>query len=511
MDDSQDTVFSFLADPAAHDCTAEVKRIDTHGAVVFLAGSHAYKVKRAVLYPFMDFSTLEKRKAACDAEIAVNRQFAPDIYLGSVPITRDGNGLHIGGTGDIVEWAVHMRRFDEKATLDRIAERNSIDAELIDKIARTVSDSHLKAPVRSAARATTALYKVLDESLGELAARKDIFPARTVQTLQTALLKAYRRSEPLLIRREMNGKVRRCHGDLHLRNIMLKDGTPVLFDAIEFDEAIACIDILYDLAFLLMDLVGRGLQDQACRLLNRYLWLAEDERAEIEGLALMPLFLSLRGVIRAKVLAIQSDLSTKQAFLRKEARQYAEVASRFMVEAAPRIIAIGGLSGTGKSVLAASLAPGIGRLPGAVHLRSDIERKKMLGCPEKEHLPPQGYTAAASARVYRLLGELTAAAVAAGQSVIVDATFMDAAQRTQIEAVAAHTGGAFQGIWLEAPVGVLRDRVRNRTGDASDATVGVVEAQDGKKLGQIAWQHIDASQSMETVLARAHNILQRPQ
>lgn len=507
MDDSQDAVFSFLAAPTTHNCTTSVRRIDTHGAVVFLADGQAYKIKRAVRYPFMDFSTLGKRKAACDAEIAVNRLFAPNIYLGSIPITRNEGGLHIDGPGDIVEWAIHMRRFDEEATLDRIADKGAIDMELIDQLARVVSEAHHMAPVRSDAQATIALRNVLNESLDELTIRKDVFPWEATQTLRAALLKEYQQNEPVLIQREMDGKVRRCHGDLHLRNIVLMDKIPVLFDAIEFDEAIACIDTLYDLAFLVMDLVERGLRDHACRLLNRYLWLARDELQEIEGLALFPLFLSLRGVIRAKILAIQSDLSADRASLREQARRYVEAALRFTAEVAPRIVAIGGLSGTGKSVLAASLAPRFGRSPGAMHLRSDIERKKVAGYSEDERLPPETYTRASAARVYRLLGKLAAAAVSAGRSVIVDATFLDEAQREEIEAIATRIGIPFRGIWLEAPTDVLRNRVRNRRGDASDATIGVVEAQAMKCLGRIAWQRIDASQAMDAVAANVLGVL----
>lgn len=507
MGNSQDAVFSFLADPAAHGCTSGIRRINTHGAVVFLADGHAYKVKRAILYPFMDFSTLEKRKSACDAEIAVNREFAPDVYLGSVPITHDGKGFHIDGPGDIVEWAVHMRRFDEEATLDRIADKGSIDTQLIDKLARVVSDAHRKADVRSEIGATFAFRKVLDESLGELANRRDVFPVETVQALQAALLREYRENEAVLVQREVDGKVRRCHGDLHLRNIVLKDDVPVLFDAIEFDESLACIDILYDLAFLIMDLIERRLQDQACRLLNRYLWLSTDEFGEIKGLALLPLFLSLRAVIRAKVLAIQSDLAPDQDTPRKEAQRYAEFALQFTAEISPRIIAIGGLSGTGKSVLATALAPGLGRLPGAVHLRSDIERKKAAGYSEREHLPPETYTPAAAALVYRLLGDLAATAISVGRSAIIDATFLDEAHRMEIEAVAGRTGSSFQGVWLDAPADVLHERVRNRTDDASDATVEVVDTQGTRNLGQITWHRIDAAQSVQAVLDSVQGIL----
>lgn len=509
MKESQSAVFSFLADPATHRIASAIKRIDTHGAVVFLAGHNAYKIKRAVRYPYMDFSTLVKRKAACEAEIAVNREYAPDIYLAAVPITRDKNGLHIDGTGSIVEWAVHMRRFDEDATLDRIADKGLLDPMLIDQLAQVVSDMHQKAPARSGAPAAIALHNVLTESLDELALRKAIFPAEIVQPLRADLLKAYRQNEMLLFRRALNGKVRRCHGDLHLRNIVLQDRNPVLFDAIEFDESIATVDTLYDLAFLLMDLCERGLGAHACRLLNRYLWLSNDEADEIEGLALLPLFLSLRAIIRAKVVATQADLAADGDQVRAEARKYAEAALRFLTPVGRRLVAIGGLSGTGKSVLATALAPHFGAVPGALHLRSDIERKKAAGYSEFVRLVPDAYGPAVSARVYSRLRDLTAAALRAGRNVIVDATFLREEERKEIERIGARTGVPFQGLWLEAPIDVLRNRIRERRHDASDATIEVVEAQATQAPGAIAWQRIDASQPIDVTVARCLGVLEK--
>ena len=491
MRDSQNAVFSFLADPTTHRIASVIKRIDTHGAVVFLAESNAYKVKRAVRYTYMDFSTLTKRKAACEAEIAINREYAPDVYLAAVPITRDKYGFHINGPGDVVEWAVHMRRFNEEATLDRLADKGLIDAKLIDRIAQVVSDVHRKAPLRSGAPAAMALHNVLMESLDELVLRKSIFPAELVQSLRAGLLKAYGQNEMLLFRRALNGKVRRCHGDLHLRNIVLLDNRPVLFDAIEFDESFAAIDILYDLAFLIMDLCERSLHAYACQLLNRYLWLSSDETNEIEGLALLPLFLSLRATIRAKILATQADLATDGTPLRAEARKYAAAALRFLIPAGRRLVAIGGLSGTGKSVLATALAPNFGVVPGALHLRSDIERKKAAGYSEFVRLVPDAYSPTESARVYGRLRELAAAALRAGRSVIVDATFLKEGERKEIERIAARMSAPFLGLWLEAPIDILRNRIRERSCDASDATVEVVEAQATQDIGTNTWRRIN--------------------
>lgn len=503
MKNTQDAVFAFLSDPVTHRYASPIKRIDTHGAVVFLAGSNAYKVKRAIHYPYMDFSTLIKRKAACEAEIAINREYAPDIYLGAVPITRDKFGFYINGPGDVVEWAVHMRRFDEEATLDRLADRGLLDGVVIDQIADVISDVHRKAPMRSGAPAAIALHNVMKESLDELALRKAIFPAETVQPLRAALLKAYRQNEMLLFRRALNGRVRRCHGDLHLRNIVLQGNVPVLFDAIEFDESIATIDILYDLAFLIMDLHERGLHAHACRLLNHYLWLSNDELEEIGGLALLPLFLSLRATIRAKILATQADFAADGVQFRAEAREHAGAALRFLAPVGRRLVAIGGLSGTGKSVLATVLAPYFEPVPGALHLRSDIERKKAAGYSEYVRLVPDAYGPAVSARVYSHLRELATAALRAGRSVIVDATFLKESERKEIERMAARIGVPFQGLWLDAPHETLRQRVRDRRNDVSDATVEVVDIQAAQDAGAIAWSRINASESPKVTGSRA--------
>ncbi|HMF05552.1 MAG TPA: phosphotransferase, partial [Methylocella sp.] len=301
---SQSDVLAFLADPAAHGLREPIKRIDTHGASVFLAGQDVYKVKRAVRFPFMDFSTLEKRRFACERELAVNRVNAPDLYLGIVPISRDADRLKFGG-GDIVEWAVHLRRFDENRTLDRLAEQGSLDKGIVAKLARAAALSHSCAPIAASTGARLALRGQIEETLTSLAAAPDIFARESVKNLRNAMSQAFAQNEILLLEREKLGQVRRCHGDLHLRNIALIDGAPVLFDAIEFDESLATCDVLYDFAFLLMDLWTRGLRRQANLLFNRYLWICDDLEGQLLGLSLLPLFLSLRAAIRAKVVILQ--------------------------------------------------------------------------------------------------------------------------------------------------------------------------------------------------------------
>jgi aminoglycoside phosphotransferase family enzyme/predicted kinase len=504
----QQAVFTFLAEPKTHGCPGPVIRIDTHGAVVFLAGPDVYKVKRAIRFPFMDFSTLGKRRAACLAEIAVNRANAPELYLGAVPITRDAAGIHLDGPGETVEWAVHMRRFDENATLDHVAARGPLGPALVDTLAQTVLAAHLRAPVREAEPATGTLRRLLCETVDELAERDDLFAAARVARYGAALADGFAEVEPLLRRRGGLGQVRRCHGDLHLANLVLIDGEPVVFDGIEFNESIAVTDVLYDLAFLVMDLSERGLDADANRLLNRYIAWSSEAALQIEGLAAFPVFLSLRAAIRAKVTAARARLGQNGAELRADAQGYFEAAIRFLAAQPPRLIAIGGLSGTGKTSLAAALAPHIGRTPGALHLRSDVERKRLCGVPETKALPPEAYRPEVSARVYRRLLDLADRGLRAGQAVILDAVFGQAEDRSAAAAVAARLGVPFCGFWLEAPEATLMRRVGARRGDASDATTDIVAAQVKSIERAPDWRRLEADRPIEALAREALTQLQ---
>src|SRR5256885_1120726 len=380
--ESQDRIFALLADPATHR-GAVVRRIDTHAAAVFLAGERAYKVKRAVRFAFLDYSTLAKRRAACEAELAVNRPFAPDIYLRVLAITRDDGRLTLDGPGEPVEWTVEMRRFDENATLDRLAERGGIDAALADALARAVAAAHAQAPAVEAEPWIEALARFIAQNDAEFREAPELFSASDSQVLTRASRAALDRIRPLLRVRGEKGLIRRGHGDLHLGNIALIDGRPVPFDAIEFDPLIATGDVLYDLAFLLMDLHERGLKQAANVVLNRYLVEAHRD-SDFDALAALPLFMSLRAAIRAKVSAARlGNASTSEAAaITKAAKTYFQFACALIAPPAPKLIAIGGLSGSGKSVLARTLAAEILPAPGAVLLRSDVERKALFGVAE---------------------------------------------------------------------------------------------------------------------------------
>lgn len=486
----QSAVFDLLADPATHGLAENVIRIETHGAAVFLAGPYAYKVKRAVFFPFMDFSTPEKRRAACTAEVEISGAGAPGLYLGVVPIVRAADGLALGGAGEAVEYAVKMRRFDTDLTLDRIAERGELTPELVKAVAGMVVNAHAAAPERRGVDSAGALSTYLEDNIAEFSARPDLFPSEDVAVLAETSRAALARVQPLLAARSQAGFVRRCHGDMHLRNIVLLDSKPVLFDAIEFNEAIATCDVLYDLAFLLMDLWQRGLRDEANAIFNRYLWASND--AHIEGLAALPLFLSLRAGIRAKVEA--AGLAHLKGDKRTEAEgrvtHFFRHACTFVGGTQPHLTlwGVGGLSGSGKSTWAAKAAVEVGsRAPGAVVLRSDIERKRLFNVAEMEKLPPEAYAAEVSPRVYERLRTLARRVLASGYTVIVDAVHARAEERDALEAVAKNAGVPFAGVWLDVPAEELMRRVTARTGDASDADATVVRHQLAYDLGLIRW------------------------
>lgn len=504
--DRQDDVLAFLADPASHG-GQKVKRIDTHAASVFLAGERVLKIKRAVRFSFLDYSTLDKRKAACEAELAVNAPYAPEIYRRVVAITRQADGtLAIGGNGPPVEWAVEMRRFDEQCTLDHLA--GKIDEALADALGRAVASAHARAKPIEAEPWIAALGSYIDEHATAFREHAEIFPPAEVDAFARDSRAAYERIVPLLRARGRRGLVRRIHGDLHLGNIALIDGRPVLFDAIEFSDIIASGDVLYDLAFLLMDLLERGLAEAANVIFNRYLNEAHATE-DLDGLAALPFFLTIRAAIRAMVTAARMDRApiAERPGLAKSARSYFAFARRAIAPPQAKFIAVGGLSGTGKTRLARALAPEIGPMPGAVIVRSDVERKALFGVGETEKLPEQAYAAAVTARIYALLAEKARRVLAAGHAAIVDAVFAHPNERAAMTAAAETTGVRLQGLFLTADLQSRLARVSGRRGDASDATADVARVQENYDLGTLDWRRIDASGSPEETAARARAAL----
>lgn len=484
--EDQSAAIAFLEAHLAPD-----RRIDTHGAVVFLAGDRAYKLKRAVKFPYMDFSTLERRAAMCAAEIEINRQLAPEIYLGTAAVWRCDGKLALSGVGeavkDAVEWLVVMRRFDEDGLLDRMANRGALTPELMAALGARIAAYHDRLAPISGFSGPDDYRRSVAADIRQLREQGDRLDPAVTEALAVALPGALEPFVELVARRAGAGAVRRCHGDLHLRNIVLIDGAPVPFDAIEFSERIASIDVLYDFAFALMDLCDRDLRSLANRLLNDWLWrIAELPQApHEEALALLPHFLSRRASVRAFVEASGAALDGK---ISEAARTYQRQALAFLQPAPPRLLAIGGLSGSGKTTLALKMAPEIGRAPGAVVVRSDVERKRQAGVALEDRLPAGSYTPQASAKVYAAIIARAERVLRAGHGVVLDAVFARADERAAAEALAAKVGVPFDGIWLDVPKEVAQARVAARTADASDATPAVVERQFAYDLGRMTWQ-----------------------
>lgn len=499
----QSEVIAFLANPRSLGGEAPVVEvIETHISVVFLYAGRVYKLKRAVKFPYLDFSTLGLRRAACEAEVRVNRRTAPTLYRGVVPVTREPDGtLAIGGGGPPVDWLVEMEHFDEETLFDRRARRGELDRHVVSEVAEVVADFHARAEVMTNAGGRRAMEAIADNNFRSFDELVEAFDADKLVRLKTETLALLRVRGPLLDKRRAQGKVRHCHGDLHLRNIFLQASRPALFDAIEFNDAFSNIDVLYDLAFLIMDLDHWDRRFLANVLLNRYLDVTEDT----EGLACLPLFLALRASIRAHVDAAAAATTTHAedvAPLLEDAGRYLDGALAYLSPSPARLVAVGGLSGSGKSHLAREIAPYLGVAPGARVVRSDVKRKRLAGIPLLSRLGPEGYTPEMTERTFRALFQEVREALRAGVAVVADAVFARPVQRRALERIAEEEGVPFHGLWLEAPVNTMEHRVRQRRRNVSDATVEVVHMQLDYDVGDMAWEKVDSGGERDETVAR---------
>ena len=471
---------------------AGVDPVETHISMVFLGTDTVWKLKKAVRLSFLDFSALEARRHFCDRELSLNAAAAPGLYRDVVPVMRGANERLSLATaeGTVVDWVLRMGRVPASDFLDAMAAEGPLEPPLLDAVADAVAAYHRALPPLPNASAD---MRWIAQGTVKAALEAGL-PSYAVEAWGKSIDATLSALGPWLEQRARDGFVRRAHGDLHLGNLCLWQGKPVPFDALEFDEALATIDLGYDLAFLLMDLEHRVGRHAANRVLNRYVARTGDA-ALVRGL---PAFLSLRALVRAHVAARSGQSKSTESYLTS--------AIAYLRPVRPMVIAVGGLPGTGKSTLGRALAPNLGRSPGALVVRSDEIRKHLLGVAPEVRLPPSAYTPDVSRTVFRTLADIVETGAAAGQAVVADATFMNPAHRTMVEEAAQRACVPFQGFWLQAPLAQLEDRVAARTGDASDATVAVLHAAAPNDPGPLDWTPIDASDATNA-LAQARKFL----
>ncbi|MCA3380273.1 MAG: AAA family ATPase [Roseomonas sp.] len=470
--ESQAEVATFLAGLAG------TPPIQTHISAIFVGRNSAWKMKKAVALGFLDFSTLAAREHFCWRELELNQPTAPGIYRDVVPITRAQDGsLQEGGSGEAVEWVLRMAPIPAGDFLDAVAARGALTPALLDALGDAVFALHQAAPKVTGLDAPGAMARVLAGNLRAACAAG--LPEAALAPLAARFQAALEGAAPMLAARAAEGRIRRCHGDLHLGNLCLWQGKPTPFDALEFDEALARIDTGYDLAFLLMDLDRQAWRAAANRVFNRYVARSGDYGV----LGLLPFWLGLRALVRAHVEAARG----------RDGVPLLRAATDYLAPPPPRLIAVGGLQGTGKSTLARGLAPALGAAPGAVLLRTDELRKRRFGLTPEAPLPPDAYTEAISAAIHEELFMIAEAALRQGHAVALDAMFLDARHRREAAAMAARVGAPFQGFWLEAPMEILKSRILARRGDASDATIAVLERAAQAEPGPIDWLRLDAA------------------
>ena len=456
------------------------QRIDTHISTVVLAGKDAYKVKKPVNLGFLDYSTLEKRRRACEEEVRLNRRLAPQVYLRALAITGTETAPRPGGDGTAIDWAVHMHRFDPDAILSNHVEK--LDRGLVEKLAWRIARFHSDAapcPEKFHYGTPEAIIGPVAQNFSQIRAHRG-GDRRFLDRLAVWSRARQRDLREVQYQRRAGGYVRECHGDLHLGNIALIGGEPVVFDGIEFSAELRWIDTMSDLAFLTMDLTRVGRADLARWLLDGYLQLTGD----YAGLRVLRFYQVYRAMVRAKVAAIritQSDLAP--AWREREIAEfcrYMRLAEAFTHPSPRAVVITQGVSGAGKSTMTGKL---LDHIP-AVRLRSDVERKRLAGISPRSDIVTGFdagiYSADMTERTYVRLEVLAQEIVEAGFVAIVDATFLKREHRGRFSGLAERLDVPFVILDCEAPEPLLRQRVAERLArhdDASDADLEVLDAQ----------------------------------
>lgn len=470
-----------LKNPALYDHPADqITVLETHISTVLLAGDYAYKLKKPYNLGFLDFTTLDARRHYCEEELRLNRRLAPDLYLSVVAITGTVDAPRIGGSGEAIEYAVKMRRFPQESLLSNVLQRGELRAEQLDRLAQRIATFHAALPAASSTQIygePDTLHAATRQNFAQIApliskAEDQAQLAQLAQISETMFGSAL----DVFASRKQQGYIRECHGDLHLGNMALIDSEIVPFDCIEFNDSFRWNDVMSEIAFVVMDLASRGRPDFGFRFLNGYL----EQTGDFSGLHVLRYYLMFRAVVRAKIAAfLASEAGTpedKRASAWQDFHHYLDLAHQFSHTPPFLQVVMHGLSGSGKSTVARELAA---QLP-AIHVRSDVERKRLYGftpLARTDAQPGAGiYTQEATQRTYARMAVIAREAQAAGYAVVLDATFLSAQQRAPFQALSSNT-------WIvscEAPDDVLRGRVRARHQagtDAAEADLAVLERQ----------------------------------
>jgi hypothetical protein len=469
-DGGVDSIIAALREPACYPHPVEsVELVETHISWVLLAGEYAYKVKKPVRLPFLDFSTLQARRYYCEEELRLNRRTAPELYLDVLPIVQATSGPSFVGPGAPLDYAVRMRRFPADALADRMARAGNLGLSQIDAIAQALTRFHASLPAAAGFGAAAQVGAPALGNFDQIAA----LPAASGAAAELAPLRAWTAREcgrlaAVFDARRDAGFVRECHGDLHLGNIAFLGGRAVPFDGVEFDPALRCIDVMSEVAFLAMDLFAHRLPALAWRLLNACL----EASGDYEGLAVLRFYLVYRAMVRAKVALLRGDAAAFDSQL--------ALAAALALPGHAALVAMHGFSGSGKSAVSRLLSERIG----AIRLRSDVERKRLHGLPATARTasaPGAGlYAAASGERTYERLADFAAATLHAGYPAIVDAAFLRRDQRHRFRTLAERLGAEFLFVSCEAPDAALRARIALRAvqaNDASEAEAPVLEHQ----------------------------------
>lgn len=491
-----DALIAGLMRPEAypHPVATPIRVAETHISWVILTGELAYKVKKPLRLSFLDYSTLERRRALCEEELRLNRRHAPDLYLGVSAIGGSVATPRVDAAGPALEYAVRMRQFDPREELPALLDADAVDTEALAQLGATIAQLHAQAAVASDATFgdPATLRRIVFANFEELRALPECASrASEVAELVRAVSRALDAAQALVIERRAQGMIRECHGDLHCGNVVRWRGTLTPFDGIEFDPALRWIDVANDVAFLTMDLAERGRRDLRRAALQAWC----ETLGDFEGLPLLPVCECYRALVRAKVAALAAlqapTDSRHRAGSVASCLRYLDWAAARLDPHRPALLITCGLSGSGKTWLARRIAPALE----ALHLRSDVERKRLAGLAplaDSRSRPDGGlYTQDFNQRTYGRLLRCAEAALAGGESIVVDAAFLRRDERASFRELATRRSADFGILHCTAPAGMLRDRVALRArlrSDASEAGLDVLARQPSY------WEEFDASE-----------------